>query len=537
MTEAVEKRARISLVTVFSIGLASVLFVFVLLSYFSFTRLLSFESTLTFVSNKSMPKLIQIGQLYSQATSLIESKQLLSRSSSFASKRLAEQQLQENLNSTRKASKDILANEFLDTQLNTIAFELDEFSTLIEERIQTFDSIALVEAQMYELNLQATIIEKHSPSTWILGFSQALVNVSRVLNEDKLQRVRFLFLQLKKQLVELRASAANQQNNDKRQRLTTQLEALLFAEDGLQALKIKALRLAGRTLGRENFVHNLIVDYVAQMEFVTKETEQNITLKVASSVKEMKQQTQLMEYLLAGGVVILIITVILFQQRVLKRIRIFNLIVRNKTQGFEYKTMLDGNDEITDLAAAFKEFTQTIDLQKRELKKLSMADGLTGIANRRALDIRLRHDIELCSRQKSHVSILLMDIDCFKLYNDNYGHIAGDQCLKNVSKIITDSLPRESDFVARYGGEEFVCVLPNTDSQGAIKIATHIIAQMKHNALPHKYSNVADYVTMSIGIASSNPTILLDQETIIKHADNALYQAKENGKNSWLLYS
>ena len=166
-----------------------------------------------------------------------------------------------------------------------------------------------------------------------------------------------------------------------------------------------------------------------------------------------------------------------------------------------------------------------------------MSDGLTGIANRRALDIRLRHDIDLSVRQKSTVTILLMDIDCFKLYNDNYGHSAGDQCLKDVSKVICDSLNRDSDFVARYGGEEFVCVLPDTDIQGAQGVANNIIEKMKDVALPHQYSNVADYVTMSIGIATSQPSEVLTPETIVKRADTALYVAKSSDKNSYSLYS
>jgi diguanylate cyclase (GGDEF)-like protein len=534
---ATKQGARVSLVKVFSAGLIGILFVFILLSYFTFTRLLSFESTLTDVSDKSLPNLIRISQLYSQSAKLLESTEFLSKATSNASKRLAEKQLQTNLINIRKAAKEIFENEFLDTQLNTIAIELDELSALIEDRLKTNDNIELLTTKMYRLNAQSINIEKHNSSSWVLGFSQASVNVSRALNEKKLQRVRFLFNQLNEQLNELDAVSADEQNKTVRNQLTRQFKSLLFSENGMEALKIKSLRLEGRAIGRENFVHNLIEDYVAQLGFVTNETEKNITNQVALSVTEMKKQTHLIRFILIGGVVFLLIIVILFQQRVLKRIRIFNQIVRNKTQGFEYQTMLDGNDEITDLAEAFKEFTQTIEIQKQKLEQLSMLDGLTGIANRRALDIRLKHDIELSVRQKSCVSLLLMDIDCFKLYNDNYGHLQGDQCLKDVSKVIADSLHRESDFVARFGGEEFVCVLPNTDSKGAQDIAIHIIEQLKHKALPHKYSNVADYVTISIGIATSQPNTFLTPEALINHADTALYNAKKTGKQTYSLYA
>jgi diguanylate cyclase (GGDEF)-like protein len=531
------KGARISLVKVFSAGLVGILFIFILLSYFTFTRLLSFESTLTEVSNTSLPNLIGVSQLYSQAATLLESTDLLSKSSSNASKRLAEKRLQANLNSIRIAAKEVFANDFLDTQINTIAIELDEYSALIDHRLQTLGSIELLSAQMYKLNTQAISLNKQSLPAWNLGFSQVSVNVSRALNEKKLQRVRFLFNQLKEQLNDLNAISAKGQDNTVRRQLTSQFKTLLFSKDGLESLKIESLRLKGRAIGRENFVHNLIVDYLAQLGYVTKETEQNTTSQVASSVIKMKQQTRFIRFILIGGVVFLLAIVILFQQRILKRIRIFNNMLRSEAQGAEYQTLLDGNDEITDLVEAFEEFTQTIAIQKNKLEHLSMSDALTGIANRRALDIRLKHDIELSSRQKSSIAILLMDIDCFKLYNDNYGHIAGDQCLKDISKVICESLYRDSDFVARYGGEEFICVLPDTDSKGAQEIAAHLIEKMKLTALPHKYSNVANYLTMSIGITASIPDGVMTPEAIISQADTALYAAKGSGKNAYSLYS
>ena len=533
---ATKKGARISLVQVFSAGLAGILIIFILLSYFTFTRLLSFESTLTNVSDKSLPNLIRISQLYSQSATLLESTELLSKSSSNASKRLAEKQLQTNLINIRQAAKEIFENEFLDTQLNTIALELDELSTLIESRLQTINDIEFLTAEMYTLNALAVNIESNSSSSWVLGFSQASVSVSRALNKKKLQPVRFLFSQLNEQLKNLDLLPVKEQNRAARQQLSNQFKMLLFSENGMEALKIKSLRLKGRAIGRANFVHNLIADYVAQLGFVTNETEKNMTVQVAQSVADMKKQTNLIRYILIGGVVVLLLIVILFEQRVLKRIRIFNQIVRNKTQGLEYQMTFSGNDEITDLVEAFKEFTRTIEMQKQKLEQLSMSDGLTGIANRRALDIRLKHDLELSARQKSNVAILLMDIDCFKLYNDNYGHSAGDQCLKDVSRIICEILHRDSDFVARYGGEEFVCVLPNTDAKGAQEIATQLIDKMKFEALPHKHSKVTDYITMSIGIATSRPNHSLTPEAIIRQADTALYVAKKSGKNAYNLY-
>ena len=534
---ATKKGPRISLAQVFSAGLVVILSVFVLLSYFTFTRLLSFESTLKNVANKSLPDLIHISRLYSQAARLLESTELLSKSSSDASKRLTRIQLETNLNIIRNSGKESFENEFLDTLLNTITIELDEFATLIDYRLQTGVQIEMLMSQIYELNARAIEDQPQNSAAWILAFSQATVNVNRALNAQKLQDVRLRFNQLEKQLNKLNSIFAKKQDRAFIDQLTHQFKMILFSESGMEALKIKSLRLKGRVIGRENFVHNLIEDYVAQLGFFTNQTEQQITLQVGLSVVEMKKQTQFIRFILIGGIIFLLAIVVLFQQRILKRIRIFTHIVRSETQGFEYQSKLSGNDEITDLAETFKEFTQIIENQKIKLQQLSMLDGLTGIANRRALDVRLQHDIDLSVRQKSMISILLMDIDCFKLYNDNYGHLAGDERLKDVSNMVSDLLHRESDFVARYGGEEFICVLPNTDLVGAQEVALNVIAKLKAIALPHKYSNVADYLTMSIGIATSQPIDVLTPEEIMKRADTALYAAKKTGKNTYRLYS
>jgi diguanylate cyclase (GGDEF)-like protein len=126
-----------------------------------------------------------------------------------------------------------------------------------------------------------------------------------------------------------------------------------------------------------------------------------------------------------------------------------------------------------------------------------------------------------------------MDIDYFKRYNDNYGHGAGDECLKTVAKTLSESFQRESDFIARFGGEEFIAVLPNTDLGGAEKIAKQIFQQLHKANLPHGHSAVSDRITISMGISVSTPSQILPPEVMLKKADNALYAAKHAGKNTF----
>ncbi len=166
------------------------------------------------------------------------------------------------------------------------------------------------------------------------------------------------------------------------------------------------------------------------------------------------------------------------------------------------------------------------------LENLSSRDGLTGIANRRRFDEFFEQEWWRAKRKKTQLSLILMDIDHFKQYNDNYGHLAGDDCLKQIALTLDNQLKRPTDLVARYGGEEFVCILPDTDNKGALQIAKQFMKSISDLKIPHSYSNAADHVTISLGVATITPSnSSLSKEELIKVADKNLYEAKANGRN------
>jgi len=170
-------------------------------------------------------------------------------------------------------------------------------------------------------------------------------------------------------------------------------------------------------------------------------------------------------------------------------------------------------------------------LQQDILSQMTLMDGLTQISNRRAFDAHLMREWKRAIRIGSSISMLLMDIDFFKQYNDNYGHIAGDDCLKRIASEVNFLHKRPLDLFARYGGEEFASILANTDLNGAKIIASKILACMSTLNIPHDYSSVANHVTCSIGIASLIPEHGMTHDQLIQKADHLLYQAKENGRN------
>ncbi|MDR2594209.1 MAG: GGDEF domain-containing protein, partial [Fibromonadaceae bacterium] len=164
---------------------------------------------------------------------------------------------------------------------------------------------------------------------------------------------------------------------------------------------------------------------------------------------------------------------------------------------------------------------------------LTKIDQLTGIYNRRYLDGSLKKIINSHSRTGSSLSLLMIDIDYFKKYNDTYGHEAGDGCLRAVAHALSQCVSRDEDFIARYGGEEFAFVLPNTDKNGAQAIAEKLLEKMHKCNIPHKASEVADYVTVSIGGATGIVKHSQHARDYIKAADKALYESKKNGRNRY----
>lgn len=165
------------------------------------------------------------------------------------------------------------------------------------------------------------------------------------------------------------------------------------------------------------------------------------------------------------------------------------------------------------------------------LEQLAMLDGLTGIDNRRSFDQALELEWKRAARSSRDLSVIMMDIDHFKAYNDNYGHGAGDDCLQRVAAALRSAIQRPSDLIARYGGEEFVALLPETLAPGAARMAEKFRRTVLDLALPHAFSPITDKVTISVGHATRHATPDLSPQDLLKSADQALFRAKQDGRN------
>ena len=202
------------------------------------------------------------------------------------------------------------------------------------------------------------------------------------------------------------------------------------------------------------------------------------------------------------------------------------LELHRKRQELEAKTReLDA--KILELEVLHKELEE----KNERLEVLSSLDGLTGLFNRRYFDDNLLKEWKQAQRTNTPLSLLIVDIDHFKGYNDRYGHLEGDDCLRKVALGLYEALLRPIDIVARYGGEEFTAILPNTDRQGAEMVALRMMEHVQRLDIPHEYSKTGR-MTVSIGITTMVPSGNLTATMLLAFADKALYEAKAAGRNT-----
>src|SRR5271157_2365349 len=182
-------------------------------------------------------------------------------------------------------------------------------------------------------------------------------------------------------------------------------------------------------------------------------------------------------------------------------------------------------------AEQLRQAQSELELANQQLVQLASRDGLTGVANRRTFDATLVKEWHRCLRNGGLISLILIDIDGFKLYNDSHGHLAGDDCLRLVAQSLQERVHRHSDLVSRYGGEEFAVLLPETPLGPTYQLAESMRTAVEQKKLTCGRSSRSGFVTISLGVSTMHPRMDIDPSILVATADLALYQAKEGGRN------
>lgn len=200
-----------------------------------------------------------------------------------------------------------------------------------------------------------------------------------------------------------------------------------------------------------------------------------------------------------------------------------NLLLELKVQ--------ERTQELIEKNLALEQARLATEIANEALEKLARTDELTQVANRRFFNEYLNQEWQRMMREQLPLSLILIDIDFFKRYNDTYGHLAGDECLAKVANVLKTTATRSTDLAARYGGEEFAIILSNTPITGAIQIAAEIQSRIKHLQIPHESSQVSQFLTLSMGVVCTIPDLQITSAKLVSQADQALYQAKLEGRD------
>lgn len=532
--EGTQNKKGYSLSKLIALGLGILVAIVIVLAISTYYRLNTFKQTLENVSEKSLATVISSGEIFTQVNTLASISERLVNANSDPFRRISYSQINDQLIILRELADSREENSYMLLQLYTISRELADLNQLVINKINVADSLLAQQANMYGLYEELMLLESDQPATMIkLSAADIVTRTSEILIVDRLNQVREKKLTLESLLKELEEYSVNAGfTNSNVSLIVKELnDTILNPINGIVSLRQEQLRVAGRARGRSNMVHNLIVDYARLAEFESHQLNARVLEDAKNASKSINNQIQNI-HLVFIFIVVTIIGFSLFVNRfVVSRLLKLRMQIHKRMDGNYREIKLTGNDEISELARAFDSFARTIETQKQTLSEMSLRDALTGIANRRALDERFKQEISSAMRHQWPLSVLLLDIDYFKQYNDNYGHGRGDQCLKDVADILRQYLPRQSDMLARFGGEEFAIILPDTNAKGADSVANNIISGFNAARLPHEYSQITNYVTISIGVATHLIATKEKAWDLFDNADKALYCAKKRGRN------
>lgn len=314
--------------------------------------------------------------------------------------------------------------------------------------------------------------------------------------------------------------------------LEFELHENLRMPQGLQAWPVRATM---GSIGSQPFMsaHEAnIYHFYYQLQDVLQQNIGILTLDISRDVYAQgmllhKKVRQLFIWMALGTALLLGFAV---HHLVIRRLRLLTNEMSTLAQesSWHSRIKVSGSDELGQLSSGVNTLLELIEQQVTTLKFLSITDPLTGLHNRREFDARLSLEFSRQQRQRQPLSLLAIDVDYFKAYNDHYGHPAGDLILKELAQILSASISRSGDLAARTGGEEFCILLPDTDAAGALALAERIRSKLKARHLPHVASHIADYLTVSIGIAIAGDETI---DAFVARADQALYRAKHEGRD------
>ena len=518
-----------SISTITNILLGIFIGLILLLIASTYNQLKDTEASFKTIASEVVPTLANNGIAHSQLSSLAFLVANFAQAASPAQMRISHREVTSKLEEIERL---VSAGSIdIDGKLALIRAEFDVLNSLILEVFALQQILEEGEQNIYQLQ---SIIQTSSSSKRFEKI-ELLLSTLRIIYADKLIDVRRLQRNMETQLQLFSPEAEFTDKEDIEN--SEKINQLVFGRNGIIDTKLSLVRTRGRVKGQRNFVRRLILDVASDTEFKTYEfanlqSEQAEKLAYRSSERfSVTLTTHIVTFLIGLGLIIFI------KFRVVSRLESLTKALTQEQKPEKIKQLCRQNDEISVLTKTVVKYISTIDKQKAELTQLSFMDSLTKVGNRRAFNERMEQAISLAMRNKLSLSVLLIDVDCFKQFNDEYGHVKGDECLIKVAQQIKTKAKRSSDFVARYGGEEFVCLMIGMTCDEALEFAESLCTSVEELAIPHLYSKAkSNVVTVSVGVHCETDINSHTEERLLQCSDVALYQAKTNGRNQAVRY-
>jgi diguanylate cyclase (GGDEF)-like protein len=504
------------------------------------TRLEQTQLILNDLTFNTIPAMTNANQSAIKSSELFSALELLTSSNTPVERRIAELEVNKKLNETQEQANRVnySQNEF--RLLKTIQEEMNNLNLLIDTKLDIADQITKKQKGLSELQYQAdsvykentgqTPLETTQKAKWKIAFLELITLAYRVEDTDRLDELKEIKHTIELKLSHLESIVEETLPTLEKQvsPLNTAITELLMSDQGLLNLQANHLKMIGRTRGREYFIRNLISDY----SNVANQFSLNKNKYLKDKILALSNGVYTQETWFIGGFILLavmICTILALYTHAIKRLRILTRKIRNMTT--EPILTHSSKDEIDELFHAFDQFSDTINTQNQRLETLSLTDSLTNIANRRAFDRRLFYELSNDRTLQIDLSVVLIDVDFFKQYNDTYGHASGDEALQKIAMMLSHTIQNSTNLIARYGGEEFVAILPNKTAKESNLVAQNIMQAIRLANIKHRMSDISDRITISIGIATRTKGESSDIDTLMKKADMALYYSKNQGRN------
>lgn len=521
-------------IRLFTFAQLTILVLFTTVTLFAVYRLSNLGLILETLADESVPNIAKAASFTNRIQGLSTLTSILTGSTSNPARQLAKQKVDKSIELVNQSMLGTEENVmYLTRQLSTLTQEINELDALVEQRIlqknmllESREKFSAEFAKLFQ-NINATIANDNLENKLL----DIMLLAMQIDQQTRMHALRQIETELKKKLANTIAVIPITQANIKTS--LADIESQLVGTDGLVIKKIQFLKIVGRTRGRDSFVRNLIANVASNLEYQNQLTNQS-TVQAANEANDSAVEYANITLLVGIFSVALTLAIIYFlYKRIVSRLISLAQQVEMASEHNSTEIHISGNDEISQLADRFSLYLTRLKEQESALLSMTLTDPLTGIPNRRAFEGQLKDIIATARRNEWWVTLFLVDIDYFKDYNDHYGHSDGDACLRLVANEIHKIMARNTDFCARFGGEEFVCILPNTDANGA-KIKAEALRQaILALQIPHAKSSIGENLTVSIGSGSFpfSQHVNWMTDIIFEQTDKALYKAKRNGRN------